>query len=104
MFGIGAQELIIILVVALVVFGPKRLPELARSLGRGLAEFRRASSDLRHTLNQEPEPDPPSGAKGGDQEDVAPELSAGGPASSDAPEPDSRERKEAKKPAGSGGE
>ena len=47
MFGIGAQELIVILVVALVVFGPKRLPELARSLGKGLAEFRRASSDLR---------------------------------------------------------
>jgi sec-independent protein translocase protein TatB len=50
MFGIGAQELAIILVVALLVFGPKRLPELARTLGRGLAEFRRASSDLRHSV------------------------------------------------------
>jgi TatA/E family protein of Tat protein translocase len=55
-FGIGAQELIVILVVALIVFGPKRLPELARSLGRGLAEFRRASSDLRQSLSSEPEP------------------------------------------------
>jgi sec-independent protein translocase protein TatB len=54
-FGIGATELIVIMVVALLIFGPKRLPELARSLGRGMAEFRRASSDLRQTL-QEAEP------------------------------------------------
>jgi TatA/E family protein of Tat protein translocase len=51
-FGIGAQELIVILVVALVVFGPKRLPELARSLGKGLAEFRRASSELRGSFQE----------------------------------------------------
>ena len=43
-------ELVIILVVALLVFGPAKLPELARSLGRGLAEFRRASTDIRRTL------------------------------------------------------
>lgn len=43
-------ELIVILVVALLVFGPAKLPELARSLGRGLAEFRRASTDIRRTL------------------------------------------------------
>lgn len=47
MFGIGTTELLVILGIALVVLGPKRLPELARSLGRGLAEFRRASSDMR---------------------------------------------------------
>ncbi len=57
MFGIGATELIIIMVVALLVFGPKRLPELARSLGRGMAEFRRASSDLRQTLQEAEPPD-----------------------------------------------
>jgi TatA/E family protein of Tat protein translocase len=50
MFGIGPMELVLILVVALLVFGPKRMPELARNLGRGLAEFRRASNDLRQTL------------------------------------------------------
>lgn len=56
MFGIGGQELILILVVALLVFGPKRLPELARSLGKGLGEFRRASNDLRQSLNMDPPP------------------------------------------------
>ena len=50
MFGIGPMELVLILVVALLVFGPKRLPELARTLGRGMGEFRRASNDLRQSL------------------------------------------------------
>lgn len=51
MFGIGSTELIVILVIALLVLGPKRLPELARSLGRGLAEFRRATSDITEELD-----------------------------------------------------
>jgi len=50
MFGIGVQEFGLILVVALLVFGPKKLPELARMLGRGMGEFRRASNDLRQSL------------------------------------------------------
>ena len=50
MFGIGPMELVLILVVALLVFGPKRLPELARTLGRGLGEFRQASNELRQSL------------------------------------------------------
>ena len=47
MFGIGMQELAIILVVALLVLGPRRLPEFARTLGKGLGEFRKASNDLK---------------------------------------------------------
>jgi TatA/E family protein of Tat protein translocase len=46
-FGLGFQELALIFVVALLVFGPNKLPELARGLGKSLAEFRRASNDLR---------------------------------------------------------
>jgi Tat protein translocase TatB subunit len=47
MFGIGMTELMVIFVIGLVVLGPKRLPELARSLGKSLAEFRRASNEMR---------------------------------------------------------
>ena len=51
MFGIGAPELVVILVVALVVLGPKRLPELAKGLGRTLGEFRRATSGISEELS-----------------------------------------------------
>ena len=47
MFGIGMTELVVIFVIGLIVLGPKRLPDLARTLGRSLAEFRRTSSELR---------------------------------------------------------
>ena len=53
MFGLGMQELIVIFVIALLVFGPKKLPELGRSLGRGLAEFKRASEELKEGLAAE---------------------------------------------------
>lgn len=54
MFGpIGMPELIIIFVIALIVFGPRKLPQLGKSLGRSLAEFKRASNDLRSTLEEE---------------------------------------------------
>jgi sec-independent protein translocase protein TatA len=50
---LGVPELIIIFVVALVVFGPRKLPELGRSLGKSLSEFKRASNELRNTLDEE---------------------------------------------------
>ena len=54
MFGsIGMPELILIFIVALLVFGPKKLPELGKSLGRGLAEFKRASDDLKKTIEDD---------------------------------------------------
>ena len=50
---IGFPELMIILVVALIVFGPRKLPELGRSLGKSLQEFKRASNELKNTLDEE---------------------------------------------------
>jgi len=51
--SIGMSELLIIFVIALIVFGPRKLPELGRSLGKSLGEFKRASNDLRNTLEEE---------------------------------------------------
>lgn len=52
MFDIGLQEVLIILVIALVIFGPKRLPEIGKTFGRSLREFRRASSGIREELER----------------------------------------------------
>ena len=52
MFGIGGQELIIILVLALIILGPKKLPDIAKSLGRALGEFQRATDDLKKEMDQ----------------------------------------------------
>ncbi len=51
MFGLGMTELIVILGVALIVIGPKKLPDLARSLGRAMREFRRATDDIRDSFD-----------------------------------------------------
>jgi len=67
MFGIGFQEMLVILVVVLIFFGPKRLPDLAKSLGKGIAEFKKASEEVRKGIdeavreseNEEPDTNPP---------------------------------------------
>jgi sec-independent protein translocase protein TatB len=56
MFGsIGGQELLLILVLALIIFGPRKLPEIGKSLGRMMMEFRKASSEFRRTIEDEVE-------------------------------------------------
>jgi TatA/E family protein of Tat protein translocase len=54
MFGLGIQELILILVVALVFIGPKKLPNLARSLGKAMREFRSATDDIKQNFDMDP--------------------------------------------------
>jgi sec-independent protein translocase protein TatA len=50
---LGIQELVLILVIALIVFGPKKLPELGRSLGKTLAEFKRTSNEIKNSIEKE---------------------------------------------------
>ena len=71
MFGIGMPELIIIFVIALIIIGPKKLPDLARALGKGLAEFRRATDQLKANLDMDDVEDELKGVK----EDLADSVS-----------------------------
>ncbi|HEV2053801.1 MAG TPA: twin-arginine translocase TatA/TatE family subunit [Methylomirabilota bacterium] len=86
MFDIGLQELILIFVIALLVFGPKNLPQLGRSLGRAMREFRRASDEFRSTIEtnlqiNEPDPVPSTAA-----EPVAGEAAVGTSAAAALPD------------------
>lgn len=92
MFGIGMPELLLILAVALIVLGPKKLPEIARSLGRGLAEFRRTTDDVKREMQaaaDELEAPPETGDTGdaGDA-DAKPTGEAAGEAAGEGAEAD----------------
>ncbi len=92
MFDIGLQELVLIFVIALIVFGPKNLPQLGRALGRAMREFRRASDEFRSTIETnlqiheidpiptpftpEPAQAPAPGATGGEEGAAAPAINA----------------------------
>ena len=104
MFGIGGPELIVILVVALLVFGPKRLPDLARSLGKGLAEFRKASNDLRRSIELEAGPDKPEPKPAGASAPAPASLEkthspASGDSAPPAPKPSDGAKTQAPEPA-----
>ncbi len=104
MFGLGFGEIILVLVVALLVLGPEKLPKLAKQLGRGMREFRRAASEFQATLSDadptkvQPRPKtptkPPAGTIDSSKALPEPEAEAGSetaPESSEAKEPESKE-------------
>ncbi len=61
MFGIGGQELFVILIIALLVIGPKNLPEIARTLGKAFGQFQRAADDLKREIDVSSSMNPSSG-------------------------------------------
>jgi len=80
MLNIGPQELLIILVIALIVVGPQRLPALGRSIGRGLRELRKAQDEVKRTIQVNLDDEPPNGRSGARPTgDVRPTVAVDGP-------------------------
>jgi sec-independent protein translocase protein TatA len=71
MFNVGPTELMIILVLALIVFGPKKLPEMGKSIGKGLSEFRKAQADIKREIREGMSETPSSAAAPATPEGVA---------------------------------
>ena len=97
MFGIGMTELLVILTIGLIVIGPKKLPELARSLGKGLAEFRRASTEMRREFLEvadEARIDPPTPQTPEQPEPVPEPKSESEPNPQPNPEPEPKSESE----------
>ena len=85
MFGIGMPEMLLILAVALIVVGPKKLPDLAKSLGKALGEFKKAASDLKDSLQIETEINTLKSALDDDDRDSKPKTGPNAAPSSAAP-------------------
>jgi sec-independent protein translocase protein TatB len=95
MFGIGFQEMLIILVVVLIFFGPKRLPDLAKSLGKGIAEFKKASEEVRKGIEDAVKEESVAGAPNPPED-----LSSYGKAPGSAPAPEGTATPGSAAPAG----
>jgi sec-independent protein translocase protein TatA len=92
MFGtLGGPELFLILIVALIVFGPRKLPEMGKSLGKMMAEFRKASNEFQRTIEEEVEADRVKASAPASQLAPAPTPEAAAPAEA-VPPPDTVER------------
>lgn len=92
MFGIGGQELFFILLLALILLGPSKLPEIMKTFGKAMGEFQRASNDLKREIDiasqEKPAPDPaPAEKESPVQGDAPPEMKAD-PAEKPDPHPD----------------
>jgi len=96
MFGIGTTELLVILVVALIVIGPSKLPDVMRTIGKGLAEFRRVSTDVKSTLEAEVQRAEDTKRKEEAKKELFPEKEADRP---DAAATTAQAEKSAKEPA-----
>ncbi len=100
MFGIGMQELLIVLVIALIILGPKKLPEMARTLGRAFAELQRATQDLRSSVDFDDatdDPDPYEEPEGEPAEDDLPPAPGDPNEAFEGPEPGEAEETSAEK-------
>jgi len=92
MFGIGSTELIVILIVALIVIGPAKLPEMAKSLGKALGEFRRVSTDVKRTIEMEAEQAEQKEKTAQVKQELFPETAAKAPAEPEAAVPQAPEQ------------
>ena len=90
--SIGMPELILIFIVALIVFGPKKLPEIGKSLGKGLAEFKKASDDFKQSIQREVDGLKETSAIEASKIEAPATASSPTPATTPAPPPDSTPR------------